>query len=79
MLVNEIIKEESIDKAWLSWYNKFKENKLSIESRDGNVVAECINAITIIDNRASVMMIPLFSRLSFCDCALSLSLLISEE
>ena len=64
MLVNEIIKEESIDKAWLSWYNKFKENKLSIESRDGNVVAECINAITIIENPTKNVMTNCIRKLS---------------
>lgn len=56
LLENVTVTEESIDKAWLSWYNIFKEHQLSLESRDGNVVAECINAITVIENPTKNVM-----------------------
>lgn len=56
MLANITVTEESIDKAWTSWYNLFKDNQLNIDSRDGAVIAECINAITVIENPTKNVM-----------------------
>lgn len=56
MLANITVTKETIDEAWLSWYNLFKENNISIESRDGDVIAECINAITVIENPTKNIM-----------------------
>lgn len=56
MLENISVAKETIDEAWLSWYNIFKENNISIESRDGDVIAECVNAITIIKDPTKNIM-----------------------
>ena len=64
MLENVYIRTESIDEAWISWYNIFKENQLNIESRDGEVIAECINAITVIENPTKNVMINNIRKLS---------------
>lgn len=56
MLENITVMKETIDEAWLSWYNLFKENNISIESRDGDVIAECVNAITIIKDPTKNIM-----------------------
>lgn len=56
MLANITVTEESIDKAWTSWYNLFKDNQLNIDSRDGAVITECINAITVIENPTKNVM-----------------------
>lgn len=50
MLDNIIVKSETLDEAWLTWFEKMKECSESIESRDGQVTAEVINAITVIDD-----------------------------
>ena len=56
MLENISVAKETIDEAWLSWYNLFKENQINIKSRDGDVIAECINAITVIKNPTKNIM-----------------------
>lgn len=56
MLENISVVKETTDEAWLSWYNLFKENNISIESRDGDVIAECVNAITIIKDPTKNIM-----------------------
>lgn len=56
MLANITVTKETIDEAWLSWYNLFKENQINIKSRDGDVIAECINAITVIENPTKNVM-----------------------
>lgn len=56
MLENITIMKETIDEAWLSWYNLFKENNISIKSRDGDVIAECVNAITVIKDPTKNIM-----------------------
>lgn len=56
MLANITVMKETIDEAWLSWYNLFKENQINIESRDGDVIAECVNAITVIKNPTKNIM-----------------------
>lgn len=56
MLDNMIVRSETLDEAWLSWFKKMKECSDSIESRDGQVAAEVINAITVIDNPTKNIM-----------------------
>lgn len=56
MLANVTVMKETIDEAWLSWYNLFKEKQINIESRDGDVIAECVNAITVIKNPTKNIM-----------------------
>lgn len=56
MLANITVIKENIDEAWLSWYNLFKEKQINIESRDGDVIAECVNAITVIKNPTKNIM-----------------------
>lgn len=41
---------ENIDEAWLFWYHKLTENIAAHGSRDGVVVGEVINAITVIND-----------------------------
>ena len=48
MKYNQLITAKDIDEAWLYWYNSLNSMKLSEESRDGGVVGEVINAITIL-------------------------------
>lgn len=51
MVYNNIVKcVEDIDTAWLYWYNKLSEQEQMMCSRDGEVVGEVINAITVINN-----------------------------
>lgn len=56
MFDNIIIKSETLDEAWLSWFEKMKMCNNSIKSRDGKVAAEVINAITVIDNPTKNIM-----------------------
>lgn len=56
MLDNIIVKSETLDEAWLTWFEKMKECSESIESRDGQVTAEVINAITVIDDPTKNIM-----------------------
>lgn len=60
MLANITVIKENIDEAWLSWYNLFKEKQINIESRDGDVIAECVNAITVIKNPTKNIMTMIF-------------------
>lgn len=41
---------ESLDEAWEYWYNVLTTEKLEQYSRDGEVVGEALNAVTIIEN-----------------------------
>lgn len=56
MLNNIIVKSETLDEAWLTWFEKMKECSDSIESRDGQVAAEVINAITVLENPTKNIM-----------------------
>lgn len=56
MLDNIIVKSKTLDEAWLTWFEKMKECSESIESRDGQVTAEVINAITVIDDPTKNIM-----------------------
>lgn len=42
------VEAEDIDEAWKCWYDVITHNAGSVESRDGAVVGEIINAVTII-------------------------------
>lgn len=43
-----IVYAKDIDEAWKCWYDKITHNASSAESRDGAVVGEALNAITVI-------------------------------
>lgn len=53
---NEIVKTNTLDEAFEHWYNMLSNNPSSNESRDGDVVGEIINAITIIDDPTKCIM-----------------------
>lgn len=48
--VNECVVAKDIDGAWDRWYDIITTNAGSAESRDGAVVGEIINAITVIED-----------------------------
>lgn len=48
--------ENSLDDAWLRWYGVLSRMNLSEGSRDGGVVGEVLNAITIITNPINNIM-----------------------
>lgn len=45
-----IVYAKDIDEAWKCWYDKITRNASSAESRDGAVVGEALNAITVIED-----------------------------
>ena len=53
---NVIVREKNLDDAFEKWYEKLTENISNEKSRDGEVVGECINAITIIDDPTRCIM-----------------------
>lgn len=59
MKENIIKRTESLDDAWLFWFDELAEgaDRNISESRDGNIVGEIINAVTIIDNPTKNVMI----------------------
>ena len=56
MLNNIIVKSETLDESWLTWFKQMKECSDSIKSRDGQVAAEVINAITVLENPTKNIM-----------------------
>lgn len=56
MLYNEIVKAKNIDDAWTSWFTKLSSCDKIESSRDGDVVGEAINAITIIEDPTRCIM-----------------------
>lgn len=54
---NEHFVANNIDEAFLFWYNRFTDNKESKQSRDGSVVGECINAVTVIKDPTRCIML----------------------
>lgn len=58
MLMNEQIEVENIDEAFEYWYNLLKSEKKDalMESRDGAVIGEVINAITVIKDPTRCIM-----------------------
>lgn len=69
MFDNIIVRSETLDEAWLNWFekmktcNKLNENKAK-KSRDGLVAAEVINAITVIEDPTKNIMINGIRKLS---------------
>lgn len=59
MLENIVVKGENIDFIWEQWYNIITENNNMLDrltSRDGQVVGEVINAITVLENPTKNVM-----------------------
>ena len=56
MLSNVIVKGESLDEVWLTWFKQMIDNRISEESRDGEVTSEIINAITVLENPTKNIM-----------------------
>ena len=53
---NESVNVNTLDEAFEYWYNLLTSNTDAVESRDGNVVGEVINAITVIDDPTRCIM-----------------------
>lgn len=47
---------EDIDSAWLYWYERLAGQKSEMSSRDGDVVGEILNAVTVISNPTKNIM-----------------------
>lgn len=47
---------EDIDSAWLYWYERLAGQKSEMSSRDGDVVGEILNAVTVISNPTKNVM-----------------------
>ena len=58
MLENVVIKGETIDNVWEQWYDILteKDGKAYMPSRDGLVIGEAINAITVLENPTKNIM-----------------------
>ena len=56
MLYNTMMQTDNIDEAWLYWYNLLLGEKSIMPSRDGDVVGEVINAITVITDPTKNIM-----------------------
>lgn len=56
MIFNESIKARSADEAFTFWWDKLSKQEDNINSRDGKVVGECINAITEITDPTRCIM-----------------------
>lgn len=47
---------EDIDSAWMYWYEKLASQNCKTSSRDGDVIGEIINAVTVINNPTNNIM-----------------------
>lgn len=47
---------DDIDSAWLYWYTKLAKQNSEMHSRDGDVVGEILNAVTVINNPTKNIM-----------------------
>lgn len=56
MQSNLFVQAENVDKAFDTWYGILSEMNLNDDSRDGDIVGEVINAITVIDNPTNNIM-----------------------
>lgn len=56
MLFNEMVKVKTVDDAFIQWWNCLINQGDKIESRDGQVIGECINAITVIEDPTRCIM-----------------------
>lgn len=56
MLYNQMIQAESLDGAWLQYHRLFINNQNEQDSRDGEVIGEIINAVTVIEDPTKNIM-----------------------
>lgn len=56
MTFNEVVRVDTADEAFAQWWNCLINQGDKIESRDGMVVGECINAITVINDPTRCIM-----------------------
>lgn len=56
MVFNEMVKVRTADDAFIQWWNCLINQGDKIESRDGQVIGECINAITVIEDPTRCIM-----------------------
>ena len=56
MLANIAVDEQTIDKVWVKWYNIITENNNMQPSRDGQVIGEVINAVTVLQDATRNVM-----------------------
>lgn len=56
ILFNETVFADNVDDAFYDWINKMQENKTNQKSRDGDVIAEIINATTVISDPTKCIM-----------------------
>ena len=56
MLENLVVKSGSTDDAWLKWYDIMTKEIKESKSRDGEVVNEVLNAVTVIENPTKNIM-----------------------
>ena len=56
MLFNGMVEVDTADEAFIQWWNALISQGDEIGSRDGNVVGECINAITVIKDPTRCIM-----------------------
>lgn len=56
MIFNEVVRVDTADEAFIQWWNGLTNQGDSIESRDGKVIGECINAITVINDPTRCIM-----------------------
>lgn len=53
---NKHIQTNTLDEAWEYWYDLLNTNSEATDSRDGSVIGEAINAITIINDPTKCIM-----------------------
>ena len=53
---NKIAHGENVDDTWEYWFRLLSENPQNAQSRDGDVIGEVVNAITIIDDPTRCFM-----------------------
>lgn len=56
MLFNEVVSGRTIDDVWEQWFEKLSSCNTLESSRDGDVVGEVINAITVIEDPTRCIM-----------------------
>lgn len=56
MLFNEMVKANTADEAFTKWWELLTSQGDKVSSRDGEVVGECINAITVIEDPTRCIM-----------------------
>lgn len=56
MLYNQIVEGRTLDEVWLKYYELMVDNIEKQESRDGEVISEVINAITVIEDPTRCIM-----------------------